>query len=102
MLYLNISAFLKIQSVIATGRSDLSQAMFPKSMFPEINRNFYGDFPSVSDVRSNILNELHYLWKSQAKLTMKVKASMFFKKSRDGPLIKELHSGDLWFLLQKN
>ncbi|MDU7758322.1 MAG: hypothetical protein E7J89_02605 [Enterobacter asburiae] len=41
----------------------------------EINRNFYGDFPSVSDVRSNILNELHYLlWKSQAKLTMKVKS----------------------------
>lgn len=41
----------------------------------ELNRNFYGDFPSVSDVRTNILYELHdLLRKSQAKLTMKVKS----------------------------
>ncbi|EMU9122713.1 hypothetical protein ACSPNK_003053 [Providencia stuartii] len=41
----------------------------------ELNRNFYGDFLSVSDVTTNILQELHYLLgQSQAKLTMKVKS----------------------------
>ncbi|WP_336957532.1 hypothetical protein [Serratia sp. KG1D] len=40
----------------------------------ELNSNFYGDFPSVSDVRTNIYHRLHnLLWQSQAKLTMEVK-----------------------------
>ncbi|MCX8305678.1 hypothetical protein [Enterobacter pseudoroggenkampii] len=40
----------------------------------ELNSNFYGDFPSISDVRTNIYHRLHnLLWQSQAKLTMKVK-----------------------------
>ncbi len=40
----------------------------------ELNRNVYGDFPSVSEVKKNILHRLHYLlWQSQAKLTMEVK-----------------------------
>lgn len=40
----------------------------------ELNRNVYGDFPSASEVKKNILHRLHYLlWQSQAKLTMEVK-----------------------------
>ncbi|EPS4380859.1 hypothetical protein [Enterobacter hormaechei] len=39
----------------------------------ELNQNVYEDFPSVSEVKRNILHRLHYeLWKSQAKLTMEV------------------------------
>jgi hypothetical protein len=39
----------------------------------DLNQNVYGDFPSVSEVKSNILHRLHYeLWKSQAKLTIEV------------------------------
>ncbi|PWK94625.1 hypothetical protein C7431_110121 [Pantoea allii] len=38
-----------------------------------LNQNVYGDFPSVSEVKRNILHRLHYLlWKSQAKLTIEV------------------------------
>lgn len=40
----------------------------------ELNRNVYGDFPSIPDVKNIILHRLHYmLWQSQAKLTMEVK-----------------------------
>ncbi|WP_310592871.1 hypothetical protein [Escherichia coli] len=39
----------------------------------DLNQNVYGDFPSVSEVKRNILHRLHYeLWKSQAKLTIEV------------------------------
>lgn len=40
----------------------------------ELNRNVYGELPSISEVKRNILHRLHYLlWQSQAKLTMEVK-----------------------------
>ncbi|MFW5404862.1 hypothetical protein [Pectobacterium carotovorum] len=40
----------------------------------EFNQNFYGEFPSVSEVKTNILHRLHYLLgQSDAKLTMEVK-----------------------------
>lgn len=39
----------------------------------KLNRNVYGDFPSVSDVKTNILRRLHHLlWRSQAKLMMEI------------------------------
>ncbi|MBK0127490.1 hypothetical protein IAE30_27500 [Pantoea sp. S61] len=41
----------------------------------EINQNVYGEFPSVSEVKRNILHRLHYLlWQSRTELTMQVNA----------------------------
>lgn len=41
----------------------------------ELNRNFYGDFPSISEVKRDIFHRLHDLMEqSQAELTMKVKS----------------------------
>ncbi|AXU98063.1 hypothetical protein CI789_22955 (plasmid) [Erwinia persicina] len=40
----------------------------------EINKNVYGDFPSVSAVKNDILHRLHYLlWQSRAKLNVEIK-----------------------------
>ncbi|MCL6747004.1 hypothetical protein [Kosakonia sp. R1.Fl] len=41
----------------------------------ELNDNFYGDYPSVSEVKDNILHRMHYLLgQSEAELIMEVKS----------------------------